>query len=437
MGDRRGKAQGVFPWLRRNPDILDGVLEDRHVIDGRTVEAKRALSREEQQVTKVGNPGGGARNFGGGGGSTRTKKIFVGGLPPTLSEDGFRQYFDSYGVVTDVVIMYDQQTNRPRGFGFISFDSEDAVDRVLHKTFHDLSGKQVEVKRALPKDANPGGGGGRSMGGGGAGYGSSAGNSSSYDGRMESNRYMQSQNSGGGFPSYGSSGYGGAGYGYGPTNTNMGYGYGNYGGANPGYGGGAYGNPNAPNAGYGGPPSAQRSSLGYQAASGYGYGSSQWGAPSGGIAPGGGGAASGQSPSGASGYGNQGYGYGGYGGSDGAYGNQAAAYGAVGGRAGSGPNGGAVAGDLQSGGGGGYAGGGGYGDGANSGYGNSGWRSDPSQASGNYGGGYGWSFSSTGSAVIIYVASIDLFLFVWSFRSSTCSRFLVLNGGCSKMARRL
>lgn len=118
------------------------------------MDAKKALSREEQQVSKVGNFGGG-RNSGGGGGM-RTKKIFVGGLPPTLSEDEFRQYFETYGVVTDVIIMYDQQTNRPRGFGFISFDSEDAVDRVLHKTFHDVNGKQVEVKRALPKDANTG-----------------------------------------------------------------------------------------------------------------------------------------------------------------------------------------------------------------------------------------------------------------------------------------
>ncbi|KAL0388376.1 UNVERIFIED_CONTAM: Heterogeneous nuclear ribonucleoprotein 1 [Sesamum radiatum] len=356
-----GKPRGFGFVVFADPNILDTVLQDRHVIDGRTVEAKRALSREEQQVSRVGNSGG-ARNFGGGG-STRTKKIFVGGLPPTLSEDGFRQYFEAYGMVTDVVIMYDQQTNRPRGFGFISFDSEDAVDRVLHKTFHDLNGKQVEVKRALPKDANPGGGG-RSVGGGSGGgyqgYGSSMGNSSSYDGRMDSNRYMQSQNSSGGYPSYGSSGYNAPGYGYGPTNNGMGYGYGNYGGP----AGGGYGNPNGPNAGYGGPANAQRSSWGSQAPSGYGYGSSQWGTTSGS-----GGSATGQPQTGASGYGNQGYGYGGYGGHDGTYGNQAT-YGAVGGRAGSGPNGSSSVGDLQ-GGSGGYMGGG-YGDG-----------------SGNYGGGYG------------------------------------------------
>ncbi|CDO99280.1 unnamed protein product [Coffea canephora] len=399
-----GKPRGFGFVVFADPNILDGVLQDRHVIDGRTVEAKRALSREEQQISKVGNANTGRSFGGGGGGNTRTKKIFVGGLPPTLTDEAFRQYFESYGDVTDVVIMFDQQTNRPRGFGFISFDSEEAVDRVLHKTFHDLNGKQVEVKRALPKDANPGGSG-RAMGGGGGGYqgyGASGGNSNSYESRMDSNRYMQSQNTGGGYPPYGSSGYNTTGYGYGPTNNGMGYGgYGNFGGANPGYGGpaaaAAYGNPNVPNAGYGsGPPGAPRNTWNSQGSSGYGnvgYGNAPWGASNtsgGGL--GGAGAAAGHSPSGAAGYGNQGYGYGGYGTNDGAYGNPAT-YGG-GGRAGGTPNSnssaGNGAGDLQAGAGG-YMGGG-YGDtSGNAGYGNAGWRSDPSQAAGNYGGqaGYG------------------------------------------------
>ncbi|KAK2996832.1 hypothetical protein RJ639_028143, partial [Escallonia herrerae] len=399
-----GRPRGFGFVVFADPAVLDSVLQEKHVIDGRTVEAKRALSREEQQVSKAGNPNAG-RNFGGAG-NVRTKKIFVGGLPPTLTEDEFRQYFETYGQVTDVVVMYDQQTNRPRGFGFISFDTEDAVDRVLHKTFHDLNGKQVEVKRALPKDANPGGGG-RSMGGGAGGggsgnygsFGSSGGSSGSYEGRADANRYMQSQNTGGGFPPYGSSGYSTPGYGYGPASNGLGYGsYGSYGGANPAYGGpggAAYGNPNVPNAGYGsGPPGAARSSWSNQASSGYsaaGYGNAPWGASSAsGGGPGTGGpvsAPTGQSPSGAAGYGNQGYGYGGYGGSDGSYGNPAT-YGAVGGRLGSNPNssstGGVSGGELQ-GSGGGYMGGS-YGDtNGNSGYGNQGWRSDPSQASGNYG----------------------------------------------------
>ncbi|KAL6519878.1 nuclear ribonucleoprotein 1 [Orobanche minor] len=332
------KPRGFGFVVFADPNIIDTVLQHRHVIDGRTVEAKRALSRDEQQVAKAGNSDG-SRNSGGGG-DVRTKKIFVGGLPQTLNEDEFRSYFEVYGSVTDVVIMYDQQTSRPRGFGFISFDSEDAVRRVLHKNFHELNGKQVEVKLATPRD----GGGGRSVGGGpgggGGGYqshGSSVDNSNSFDGRMESNRYTQPQN-----PSYG---YNMPGYGYGPTNNGMSYGYMNYG--DPA-GGGGYGNPNAPNgAGYGNPQNMQGNSFGSQVASGYGYGSTQWGSANGGGGSGG----AGQSMGSASG--NQGYGYGGNpAGNNGAYGNQ------------------------------GSYGGGGYGEGnPNSGYG--------SLGSVSYGGGYG------------------------------------------------
>ncbi|KAL2921260.1 Heterogeneous nuclear ribonucleoprotein 1 [Bienertia sinuspersici] len=361
-----GRPRGFGFVLFSDPSVLDRVLQDKHTIDGRPVEAKRAMSREEQQNSgRGGNNGGRNVGGGGGGGNFRTKKIFVGGLPPTLTDEGFRQYFENYGHVTDVVIMYDQNTERPRGFGFISFDSEDAVDRVLQNTFHDLNGKQVEVKRALPKDANPG------MGGRGGGY-NSGGGQNAYDGRMDSNRYMQPQSAGGAFPPYGSSGYGAAGYGYGPANSGMGFGgYGGYGGANPGYGGpasAAYGNPNL--------ASAARSSWNAQAAAaGYGaagYGNAgPWGASGAGS-----GGPTGQSPSAASGYGMQGYGYGGYGGGDG--------YGSVGNRGGGAPgsNASAGVGDMQ----GGY--GSGYGD-ANGagGFGAGSYGAQAAQM--GYGGGYG------------------------------------------------
>ncbi|XP_028769566.1 heterogeneous nuclear ribonucleoprotein 1 [Neltuma alba] len=402
-----GKPRGFGFVVFADPSILDRVLEEKHVIDGRTVDAKKAFSREDQQISatsRAGNPNS-YRNSGNGG-NMRTKKIFVGGLPPTLSEEKFREYFEAYGHVTDVVVMYDQNTGRPRGFGFISFDTEDAVDRVLQKPFHDLNGKQVEVKRALPKDANPGASGRMGTGGGGGsgyqGYGASGGNQNAYDGRMDSGRYVQPPSTGGGFPPYGSSGYGASGYGYGPANNGMGFaGYGSYGGASTGYGGPAgatYGNPGIPNAAYAsGPPGAPRSSWPAQAPSGYGsmgYGNAAaWGATGGSAGSGGtggpGSAPAGQSPSGAAGYGNQGYGYGGYGGyggSDSPYGNPGV-YGAVGGRSGSAPNSyaGGPGGNEPQGSGGNYNGSG-YGDAnGSSGYGNAAWRSEAAQQSGNYG----------------------------------------------------
>lgn len=381
-----GRPRGFGFVVFSDPSVLDRVLQDRHTIDGRTVEAKRALSREEQQTSRTGSFSAGRTS--GGGGNFKTKKIFVGGLPSNLTEEGFRQYFESYGQVTDVVIMYDQNTQRPRGFGFITFDTEDAVDRVLHKTFHDLNGKSVEVKKALPKDANPSSGG---RGGGYQGYGANT-NTNTFDGRTDGGRYMQPQTTAGGFPLY--PGYGGPGYGYGAANSGVGYGgYGGYGVS--GYGGhtAAYGNPNPPNSSFGsGGPGALKNTWSNQTpgygASSYG-GNAGYGAAASWNAPGSGPSASrGQSPSGASGYGNQGYGYGNYGVGDAPY---TGGYGAAGGRAGSAPSSNASAGVTgveQHGMGGGYMGSG-YNDAnGNSGYSNSGWRSDPAQSTGGYGDGY-------------------------------------------------
>lgn len=152
MRDRAtGRARGFGFIVFADPAIAERVIMDKHMIDGRSVEAKKAVPRDDQHIlnriasSPHGSPGHG-----------RTKKIFVGGLPSSITESDFKKYFDQFGTITDVVVMYDHNTQRPRGFGFITYDAEDAVDRVLHKTFHELNGKMVEVKRAVPKELSPG-----------------------------------------------------------------------------------------------------------------------------------------------------------------------------------------------------------------------------------------------------------------------------------------
>ena len=103
---------------------------------------KRKIPREEQQRSAQKSNS----NVGYG---PRSKNIFVGGLDPTVIEDEFKRYFEQFGNITDVVVMYDHISQRPRGFGFITFDSEEEVDKVVTNNFHELHEKMVEVKKAL------------------------------------------------------------------------------------------------------------------------------------------------------------------------------------------------------------------------------------------------------------------------------------------------
>ncbi|KAJ9537598.1 hypothetical protein OSB04_030331 [Centaurea solstitialis] len=244
-----GRPRGFGFVTFADPADADKVLQQDHVIDGRPVEVKRTVPREDMQVR----------------GTSRTKKIFVGGIPLTLTEDELREYFSSYGDIIEHQIMLDRTTGRSRGFGFVTFDGEDAVEKIFADgQLHELGGKQVEIKRAEPKRAGGdysydsrsqhgdggsrwyGGGGGsgmgRSSGGYGGGYGGKAG------------RGYADYGGGGGYPGYDSygGGYGGssAGFygGYGGYGYGFGFGGPMYGG---GYAGGGYGGYGGP-AGYGG-----------------------------------------------------------------------------------------------------------------------------------------------------------------------------------------
>lgn len=53
-----------------------------------------------------------------------SKKIFVGGLAPTVTEQAFRAYFEKFGRLVDAVVMMDRNTQRSRGFGFVTFEAE-------------------------------------------------------------------------------------------------------------------------------------------------------------------------------------------------------------------------------------------------------------------------------------------------------------------------
>lgn len=155
-----GSSRGFAFVSFAEASTLNKVLLASHTILGRTVEVKKAVPRSEQnqnqnqQEQSRGLNRNSRTNGVNSNNNLKIKKIFVGGLPANLTEDEFKVYFEKFGRITDVVVMHDNVTRRPRGFGFITFDSEDSVEEVMQKSFHELSGKLVEVKRAVPKEDN-------------------------------------------------------------------------------------------------------------------------------------------------------------------------------------------------------------------------------------------------------------------------------------------
>lgn len=138
MRDRQSGHPRGFGFVSYDDEaVADRVAAERHELDGRQVEAKRAVPRSECVPT--------ARTH-----LRATKKVFVGGLPSTCGDKEFYDYFARFGDIAESQVMYDHQTSNSRGFGFVTFSVETTVDRVVNMD-HEIMGKFVEVKRAEPK----------------------------------------------------------------------------------------------------------------------------------------------------------------------------------------------------------------------------------------------------------------------------------------------
>ncbi|ONI19693.1 hypothetical protein PRUPE_3G292100 [Prunus persica] len=277
MKDRKtGQPRGFGFVTYADPSVVDKVIDETHVINGKQVEIKRTIPRGAM----------GSKDF-------KTKKIFVGGIPTTVNEDEFSDFFSQFGEVKEHQIMRDHSTGRSRGFGFITFDTEQSVDELLDKGNKlEFAGAQVEIKKAEPKkpnlpaapskrysDSRPayGGGYGDSYGGfGGGGYGAAGGyrSTAAYGGRGGSAYGGYSGNEFGGYGVYGGGG-GGGGIGAYRGESSIGY-SGRYGGAySRGYDlGGGYGGAGESYGGYGSAGGAAGGGYGsgYDAGFGGGYG---------------------------------------------------------------------------------------------------------------------------------------------------------------------
>nr|XP_032834963.1 glycine-rich RNA-binding protein blt801-like isoform X1 [Petromyzon marinus] len=106
-------------------------------------------------------------------------KLFVGGLHFGTDERSLQDVFGKYGRVAQVLLLKDRETNRSRGFAFVTFENpDDAKDAAKDLNGKSLDGRSITVEQATgrPTDwAGNGGGGGGGYGGGGGGYGGGGG----------------------------------------------------------------------------------------------------------------------------------------------------------------------------------------------------------------------------------------------------------------------
>lgn len=95
------------------------------------------------------------------------KKLYVGGLPYSTTNDELREAFAQCGEVEDATILMDKMTGRSRGFGFVTMkedaDGDKAIDMWNGK---DFGGRKLTVNEAKPMEAraprsDSNGGGGR------------------------------------------------------------------------------------------------------------------------------------------------------------------------------------------------------------------------------------------------------------------------------------
>jgi RNA-binding proteins (RRM domain) len=104
-----------------------------------------------------------------------SNKLYVGNLSFRVTSEDLQEYFATAGAVESANVVFDRETSRSRGFGFVEMASEDDANNAIAQfNGQEYDGRNMVVNEARPREEGRGGGGGgrgRSNYGGGGGRG--------------------------------------------------------------------------------------------------------------------------------------------------------------------------------------------------------------------------------------------------------------------------
>uniref|UniRef100_F6XM83 RRM domain-containing protein n=1 Tax=Macaca mulatta TaxID=9544 RepID=F6XM83_MACMU len=116
---------------------VDAAMNARpYKVDGRVVEPKRTVTREDSQ-----RPGA----------HLTVIKMFVGGIKEDTEEHQLRDDFEQFGKIEVIEIMTDRGGGKKRGFAFVTFDDYDSMDKTVIQKYHTMNSHNCEVRKALSK----------------------------------------------------------------------------------------------------------------------------------------------------------------------------------------------------------------------------------------------------------------------------------------------
>jgi len=79
------------------------------------------------------------------------KSIYIGNMPYGFDEEDVREHFEQYGDVNSVKLIFDRESQRPKGYGFVEMDDPEASSAITSLNGSQWGGRTIKVNEANPR----------------------------------------------------------------------------------------------------------------------------------------------------------------------------------------------------------------------------------------------------------------------------------------------